>query len=57
MATARIAGLSAMIALARRGRRDDKWRVVTFIRGLQIGWTEKKPQVPPLRFGGDDNFV
>jgi hypothetical protein len=22
--------------------RDDKWRVVTFIRGRQIGWTEKK---------------
>ena len=26
---------------ARRGRRDDKWRGVTFIRGRQIGWTEK----------------
>jgi hypothetical protein len=27
-----------------RGRnpgRDDKWRVVTFIRGREIGWTEK----------------
>jgi hypothetical protein len=23
---------------------------VTFIRGRQIGWTEKKQQVPPLRF-------
>jgi hypothetical protein len=30
--------------------RDDKWRVVTFIRGRQIGWTEKKQRVPPLRF-------
>ena len=30
--------------------RDDKWRVVTFIRGRQIGWIEKKQQVPPLRF-------
>ena len=27
-----------------------KGRVVTFIRGRQIGWTEKKQQVPPLRF-------
>jgi hypothetical protein len=27
-----------------------KWGVVTFIRGRQIGWTEKKQQVPPLRF-------
>jgi hypothetical protein len=36
-----------------------KWRVVTFIRGRQIGWTEKKQQVPPLplRFGRDDNLV
>jgi hypothetical protein len=25
---------------ASRGGRDDKWRVVTFIRGRQIGWTE-----------------
>ena len=33
---------------ARRGRRDDKWRVVTFIRGCQIGWTEKQQQVPRL---------
>jgi hypothetical protein len=24
--------------------------VVTFIRSRQIGWTEKKQQVPPLRF-------
>jgi hypothetical protein len=24
--------------------RDDKWRVVTFIKGRQIGWTEKKQQ-------------
>jgi hypothetical protein len=23
---------------------------VTFIRGRQIGWTEKKQQVPPLRY-------
>ena len=29
--------------------RDDKWRVVTFIRGRQIGWTEKEQRVPPLR--------
>jgi hypothetical protein len=29
--------------------RDDKWRVVTFIRGCQIGWTEKQQQVPRLR--------
>jgi hypothetical protein len=27
-----------------------KGRVVTFIRGRQIGWTEKKQQVPPLRY-------
>jgi len=27
-----------------------KRRVVTFIRGRQIGWTEKKQQVSPLRF-------
>jgi hypothetical protein len=27
-----------------------KGRVVTFIRGRQIGWTEKKQHVPPLRF-------
>jgi hypothetical protein len=33
---------------ARRGRRDDKWRVVTFIRGCRIGWTEKQQQVPRL---------
>jgi hypothetical protein len=26
--------------------RDDKWRVVTFMRDRQIGWTEKKQQVP-----------
>jgi hypothetical protein len=25
--------------------RDDKWGVVTFMRGRQIGWTEKKQQV------------
>jgi hypothetical protein len=25
--------------------RDDKWRVVTFIRDRQIGWTEKKRQL------------
>jgi hypothetical protein len=47
--------------------RDDKWGVVTFIRGRQIGWTEKKQQVPfdfaqgrlstSLRFGRDDNSV
>src|ERR1700742_3860979 len=30
--------------------RDDKWRVVTFIRGGQIGWTEKKEQVHPIHF-------
>jgi hypothetical protein len=29
----------------------DKWKVVTFIRGRQIGWTEKKQQVPSLRSG------
>ena len=29
-----------------------KGRVVTFIRGRQIGWTEKKQQVPPLRYPG-----
>jgi hypothetical protein len=28
--------------------RDDKWRVVTFIRGCRIGWTEKQQQVPRL---------
>jgi hypothetical protein len=32
--------------------RDDKWRVVTFSKGRQIGWTEKKQQVPPLRYPG-----
>src|SRR5277367_5720933 len=46
--------------------RDDKWRVVTFIRGRQVGWTEKNQQVPPLRCAPvprqargrrDDNFV
>ena len=26
--------------------RGDKWRAVTFIRGRQIGWTEKNQQVP-----------
>jgi hypothetical protein len=26
--------------------RDDKWRVVTFIRGREIGWTEKKHTLP-----------
>jgi len=30
---------------------------VTFIKDCQIGWTEKKQQVPPLRFGRDDNHV
>jgi hypothetical protein len=30
--------------------RDDKRRVVTFIKTRQIGWTEQKQQVPPLRF-------
>ena len=48
-----------------------KGRVVTFIRGRQIGWTEKKQQVPfdfaqgrlstPLRFsrfvGHDENLL
>jgi hypothetical protein len=34
-----------------------KGRAVTFIRGRQIGWTEEKQQVPPLRFGRDDNFA
>jgi hypothetical protein len=29
-----------------------KGRVVTFIRNRQIGWTEKKQQVPRLRFHG-----
>jgi hypothetical protein len=29
---------------------DDKWRVVTFIKDCQIGWTERQQQVPPLRF-------
>jgi len=44
--------------------RDDKWRVVTLIRGRQIGWTEKKQQIPALRSGStagqdrrDDKFV
>ena len=39
--------------------RDDKLRVVTFIKGRQIGWTEKKQQVPPLRFApvGMGNLV
>jgi hypothetical protein len=27
-----------------------KGGVATFMRGRQIGWTEKKQQVPPLRF-------
>jgi hypothetical protein len=27
-----------------------KGRAVTFIRSRQIGWTEKKQQVPPLRY-------
>ena len=27
-----------------RSGRDDKWRVGTFIRGRQVGWTEKKPE-------------
>jgi hypothetical protein len=31
--------------------RDDKWGVVTLIRGCRIGWTEKKQQVPRLRSG------
>jgi hypothetical protein len=36
--------------------RDDKWRVVTSIRGRQIGWTEEKQQVAPLCFARDDKF-
>jgi hypothetical protein len=36
---------------ARRDRRDDKWRVVTFIRGRQVGWKEEKQRVP-LRSAG-----
>jgi hypothetical protein len=27
-----------------------KGGAVTFIRSCEIGWTEKKPQVPPLRY-------
>jgi hypothetical protein len=43
----RTAGPSAALGMT-------KGRVVTFIRGCQIGWTKKKQQVPPLRFGRDD---
>jgi hypothetical protein len=39
----RVAGNSASLGMT-------KGRVVTFIRGRQIGSTEKKQQVPPLRF-------
>jgi hypothetical protein len=47
---------------AGRGRRDDKWRVVTFVRGCRIGWTEKQQQVPhassgfPVRLCGFGGF-
>ena len=40
----RTAGPSAAL----RSGRDDKWWVVTFIKGRQIGWTEKTQQAPSL---------
>jgi hypothetical protein len=41
-------GRTAGPSTALRSGRDDKWWVVTFIRGRQIGWTEKTQQVPSL---------
>ncbi len=60
----RLCGSRGALQIPRLRSRDDKSRVVTFIRGRQIGWTEKKQQAPPLRFGPpasrgrrDDNHV
>ena len=37
--------------------RDDKGEGGDFMRSRPIGWTEKKQQVPPLRFAQDDDKV